>query len=240
MDHLDRLIQFYHHNALASSSLSTYNTGLRTYYLFCAQTGLPRFTLSETNLQRFVVSVANRLGYKSIKIYLAGIQFFSIMYGYNVALSSFPRLFYLLRGIRRAQGSLFSRPRRLPITFGQLQLIHHRLRFQRYTPFQQLMLRTASSLAFFGLLRCSEYTSSSRGSFDASSTLLVRNVSFNSNFSLMKIVIKASKTDPFRVGCTIRIAAINTPVCPVFLMQEYLRGHPTGSGPCFCGEQVSF
>ena len=227
------MIQFYHHNALASTSLSTYNTGLRAYYLFCAQTGLPRFPLTETNLQRFVVSMANRLGYKSIKVYLAGLQFFSIMHGHNVTLSSFPRLYYLLRGIRRAQGSQFSRPRRLPITFFQLRVIHCRVLLQQYTPFHRLMLRTASSLAFFGLLRCSEYTSSSRGSFDASSTLMVRNISFNLNFSLMRIVIKASKTDPFRVGCTIRIAALNTPVCPVLLMREYLGCHPTGAGPLF-------
>ena len=93
VDHLDRLIQFYHHNALLRLLCPPTILVYEHYYLFCAQTGLSRFPLSETNLQRFVVFVANRLGYKSIKVYLAGIQFFSIMYGYNVALSSFPRLF---------------------------------------------------------------------------------------------------------------------------------------------------
>ena len=233
MVHLDGLIQFYHHRALAPSSFSTYNTGLRSYSLFCTQTGLPRFPLTEINLQRYVVSLANRLGYKSIKVYLAGIQFFSIMYGYDVTLSNFPRLFYLLRGIRRVQGSQFSRPRRLPITFQQLLLIHRRLGVQRYSSFHQLLLRTMSSLAFFGLLRCSEYTSSSRSSYDALTTLLVQDVSFNIDFLLMMITIKSSKTDPFRTGCTIRVAAVNTPVCPVSLMREYLRCHPTGFGPLF-------
>ena len=138
---------------------------------------------------------------------------------------------YLLCGIHRVQGSRFSRPRCLPVTFYHVQLIYHRLVHQRYTPSLWLMLHTASSLAFFSLLRCSEYTSHRR-SFEASHTLMVQDILFTPDGLLMKVHIKSSKTDPFREACTIQIAAIHTP-CPVALMQEYLHSHPSGAGPLF-------
>ena len=227
------IIHRYHQVALAPSTISTYNSGLRAYRFFCLNVHLPMLPLSEINLQRFVVSLSNRVSYKCIKVYLSGVQFWSILCGFDCRIVSFPRLFYLLRGVRRSQGIRFCRPRRTPITVGHLQLIHHRLQFQCYSSFQRLMLRTASSLAFFGLLRCSEYTSDRRRSFNVMTTLLVGDIRFNQDFTIMLIHLKASKTDPFREGCTIRVAAIQVPICPVSLMREYLHSHPSGAGPLF-------
>ena len=233
MAYLDLTILRLHRAALAPSTLSTYSSGLRAYHCFCSQVSLPLLPLHEVNLERFVSSLVCRVGYRCIKVYLAGVQFYSIMSGFNCRIASFPRLYYLLRGVRRTQGSRFRRPARIPVTLSLLQLIHHRLQLQSYTPTARLMLRSASSLAFFGLLRVSEYTSSGRWSFNASSTLLVSNVSFDGSYSIMYIRIKASKTDPFKEGCTIRVAAVDSPLCPVLLMREYLRCHPFGSGPLF-------
>ena len=71
-----------------------------------------------------------------------------------------------------------------------------------------------SSVAFFGLVRCSEYTSANRFTFDPASTLLFSDVFFNNNYTVM-LQIKASKTDPFRNGVSIRIAAVGgRPVMP--------------------------
>ena len=191
------------------------------------------FPLDEYRLQRYVVSLANRISFKTIKVYLSGVQFFSLLIGSNIRIASFPRLYYVLRGIRRLQGDRFRRPRRLPITYQQLLTIFHRVNLQMYTSFQSLMLRSACALAFFGLLRCSEYTSPRRTSFDVDATLLVQDISFNANRTIMFVRIKASKTDPFRLGCTIRVAAVPGRICPVALLREYLRSHLTGVGPLF-------
>ena len=220
-------------SALAPSTLTTYRTGFRSYRLFCIHSGHSLFPLEEFRLQRYVVSLANRLAFKTIKVYLSGIQFFGILIGSNIRIASFPRLFYVLRGIRRLQGDRFRRPRRLPITYQHMLIMASRIQLQRYTPFESLMLRSASALAFFGLLRCSEYTSPRRNSFDADSTLLVQDISFNAAFNIMYVRIKASKTDPFRVGCTIPVAAVPGRICPVALLREYLHQHPTGTGPLF-------
>ena len=189
--------------------------------------------LQESNLQRFVASLVHRIGFKSIKVYLSGIQYWALMCGDSAHISSMSRLFYLLRGIRRIQGNLFRRHRRTPITVSQLHLIHYRLQFLRYSNFERSMFRAMASLAFFGLLRCSEYTSAGRHHFAASNTLLFQDISFANGFSIMHIFIRASKTDPSCYGCTIHIAAISGVLCPVRLMRQYFRCHPSRQGPLF-------
>ena len=237
MDHIDLNVRRCLLASLAPSTLVTYRSGFRSYQLFCRQTSCSMFPLIEYNLQRYVVSMANRIAFKTIKVYLCGVQFFSFLIGCNVRLSSFPRLYYVLRGIRRLQGLRFHRPRRLPITYQHLLLLFHRVHMQQYTDFQSLMVRTTCALAFFGLLRCSEYVSPRRRSFDADATLLVQDISFNSALNIMYVRIKASKTDPFRTGCTIRVSAVPGMICPLSLMREYLRRHPTGAGPLFVWEE---
>ena len=220
-------------SSLAPSTLHTYRSGIRSYQQFCQQTSSYMFPLTEYHMQRYVVSMSNRLAFRSIKVYLSGVQFCSILIGSDVQLSTFTRLFYTLRGIRRLQGSRFNRPRRIPISYNQLLLLHCRLGLQSYTSYEILMLRCATALAYFGLLRCSEYTSFRRSWFDPDSTLLVTDISFNRDYSIMFVHIKSSKTDPFRVGCTIRVAAVSSPACPVRLMRAYLSSHPYSSGPLF-------
>ena len=109
-----------------------------------------------------------------------------------------------------------------------------------YSAFHSLMLCAASSLAFFGLLRCSEFTSADRHRYNSASTLMVNDIAFNRNGDIMSVFIKASKTDPFRVGCRVRIAAVGGPMCPVELMLQYLRARPECRGPLFIFEENNF
>ena len=227
------MVAQFHAAALAPSTLSSYSSGVRSYQLFCLHAGLVSFPPSELTLQRYASSLGNRVSYSTIKVYLAGVQYTSIMMGYHIALSDMPQLHYLLRGIRRAQGATFRRPRRQPITYVLLRIIHYRIQFLQYSPCQRLMFRTATALAFFGLLRVSEYTSSGRTRFNATTTLLCTDVSFNSDHSIMIIVLRASKTDPFRIGCSVRIGASGGSTCSVSLMRQYLQLRGVSHGPLF-------
>ena len=226
--------------ALASSTLDSYLVGLRSYNLFCTHTGSYLFPLEEHVLQRYVASLAQRVSYSTIKVYLCGLQFFSHMRGLTESISSMPRVYYLLRGIRRSQGSTFQRPRRQPITTNHLKLIHHRLTFMNYNKLQQVSLSTAASLAFFGFLRCSEYTCASSSCFDPSKELMVRNITIAADYSILTVHIRASKTDPFRNGCYIRIGATGDKLCPVTWMREYLAIHPVPQGPLFVLSSTHF
>ena len=112
-------------------------------------------------LQFFVTLLARRLAYHSIKIYLAGIQFHSSCMGYDIRISDMPQLYYLLRGIRRVQGSSRVQPRRPAISTEHLKHIICYLQTSSISPQDQLMLSSAIMVAFFGLLRSTEYTCSS-------------------------------------------------------------------------------
>ena len=226
--------------ALAPNTMRTYRSGIQTNKIFCIQCGLRQLPLVETTLQRFVASSVYRLSYRTLKVYLAGIQYWSIMVGFDVSLAAMPRLYYLLRAVRRIQGNSFQRRTRLPITTSHLRLMFHRLEFLQYGSFQKVMFKAVITLAFFGLLRVSEYTSNARYSFNQNTTLLRSDISFNNNFSIMFITVKASKTDPFRSGCVIRIAAVEDPICPVKAMRAYLQIRSSTPGPLFQVSMGSF
>ena len=226
--------------AIAHNTHSTYRTGVQCYLNFCHHVRLQPFPLSELTLQRFVACQAFRLAHRTIKVYLAGIQFWSTSMGANTFMHQMPRLYYTMRAIRRRQGSSACRPRRLPITIHHLRRIHRSLSGMHYNRVEQAMFRAASSLAFFGLLRVSEYTSSQRHSFDPEYTLLRSDVRFNSEFTIMYITIKASKTDPFRQGCTIRLAKLVDPLCPIFNMRAFLSVRPRTSPVLFSASPQSF
>jgi len=57
----------------------------------------------------------------------------------------------------------------------------------------------------------------------------------------MYVKIKASKTDPFRSGCIIRLAAIpHNALCPVTVMRRYLAVRGLRVGPLFIFHNGAF
>ena len=93
------------------------------------------------------------------------------------------------------------------------------------------MLWAAITTAFFGFMRVSEYTSSHKTKYDPTSTLLYEDLSIANDMAT--IHIKASKTDPFREGVSIRLAANNSLLCPITALRQYLAVHPSRTGPLF-------
>ena len=93
------------------------------------------------------------------------------------------------------------------------------------------MLWAAVTTSFFGFLRSSEYCSPQTQKYDPETTLLFEDITYK-QFNLY-INIKASKTDPFREGCTVCLSPSNAPICPVRNLLNYINQHPLKSGPLF-------
>lgn len=167
---------YFQSQALAPATRSSYGVGLRSYERFCYRWSHALWPLSEDVLIRYVSELAQTVSHTTIRAYLAGLQFHSLMHGFSEHIRVMSRLFYTLRGIKRVQGASFSRPRRLPLNYNHLCLIHFRIEFLQFSPNDRLLLRAATALAYFGLLRCSEYTCSSRYQFDASTDLMVHDI----------------------------------------------------------------
>jgi len=149
----------------------------------------------------------------------------SLIFPWSINPDQFYELFrYVLRGIRRIQGNTLRRPPRNSITVSHLLSMLGFLSSSSFSAHDKAMWHSVIVTAFFGLLRVSEFTCPDN-TFDASSHLSREDISFNRNNSILYIKIKASKTDPFRAGVIIRLAAIRGhKLCPVAAMRSYLLG----------------
>ena len=96
------------------------------------------------------------------------------------------------------------------------------------------MLRAAMLTAFFEFLRVSEYTSSHVKSFDPAVTLCHSDLLIISP-DVIDLRIKASKTDPFRIGSIIRLTRNYSTLCPcpVQALFNYILSATRKSGPLF-------
>ena len=217
---------------LAQNTQRTYRTGVNHYRVFCVQLGVRPYPLVEQVVELFCVSLARRVGYKSIKVYLSGVQLDSTLLGFPQQIKHMGRLHYVLRGIKIAQRALHIRPPRVPVTLINLRTILHLLRLS-YSSHDRDMLASAVLVAFFGLLRVSEYTSSSPSSFHRDFTLCLADVQINWSRQMIYIHLKVSKTDPFRCGVTVRISGTGSPICPFVALLKFLRRRGSAPGPLF-------
>ena len=218
--------------SIAPSTRNTYATGTRAYIHFCNQIGHSPFPLNQETLRLFVTSLYNRISYKSIKVYLAGIQYASVLRGGSHTIENTRLLHYTLWDIWRLQGDQFKRQIRAHVTLGHLHHLH--AYFDRHFIIRDAdMLKAATLLAFFGLLRASEYLSETAHSSHHGSPLLTSDIRIATDHSHMKVAIRKSKTDPFRNGCSITIWATRTSLCPLQAMERFLSRYSYLNGALF-------
>ena len=227
--------------ALAPTTLQSYTSAFQRYQLFCLHASLQPFPVSEHNLVLFCTHLSCHVAAKTIKSYFSGIRFHSVALGHYFNVSSMPRLYYVLRGIKRSQGNSHCLPLRQPITMVHLRRLLSWLQTSNLPLQDRHLWWSACTLAFFGLLRASEYTAPTVNTFAANFTLGTSDIRFNTDFTSLLVFIKASKTDPFRVGCTIHIGSTNNQFCPVNAMRVFLRSRSTTSAvPLFVFADDSF
>ena len=232
---LETVVQQYFAAGIAQSTSRVYESAKRRYVSFCSSHQLSQLPLNENTLCLFVAQLAvSGLKAQSIKCYLSGLRHYQISAGLSdpFTAGSFPRLHYIVKGIRREVGS--QSKRRMPITppilRGLLSV------WSRRSPRQDaVMLWAACTLAFFGFFRSGEITVPSDQGFDPTVHLTTRDVQVDSRNSpsMLCIHLKQSKTDPFRAGAKIWIGKTGDILCPVTAVLSYLAAHPGGDGALF-------
>ena len=139
---------------------------------------------------------------QSIKCYLSAVRFCSIIRGEGDPFISgaIPVLQYVLRGVKRIPRA--PAHTRLPITPAILRTIKTQLS-SHAGDVDTVMLWAACSLGFFGFLR--EFTVRSAREFDPAVSLTLDDVAVDRHDdpSLVKNMLKCSKTDPFGHGVDI-------------------------------------
>ena len=156
--------------SIAPSTSRNYTSAVSTYERFCSHLHLMPFPPTENVLIWYVTHTASYSSYANIKVHMAAIKHFSIARGDSVQFRDFNRLYLVIRGIKRSQGTSRSLPKRLPITPSLLRIINRNLFNSLRLYEDKVMLWTAIITAFFGFLRISEYTSSHTTRFDPTTT----------------------------------------------------------------------
>ena len=148
-----------------------------------------------------------------------------------------PRLGYVLSGIKRAEAHAGVLPKpRLPITLDILLKLKEVWLSPPVCP-DNIMLWAAACTGFFGFLRAGEFTVPSLTSYDPAVHLSLADVAIDSHDSpkLVRLRIKQSKTDPFRLGVDVFLGATGLEACPVKALLEYINVRNPYPGPLFIG-----
>ena len=143
-----------------------------------------------------------------------------------------PRVQQVLRGIKRHQAGAPPSVQRLPITIDIMHQIKSVLQ-QQPNSYHNILMWATCCLAFFGFLRCNEFTVPSQRSYDPAAHLSYSDIAVDDcdNPSLVVIYNKKSKTDPFHRGTSITLGATRHEICPVKALMLYLARQGSQAGP---------
>jgi len=174
--------------------------------------------ITEDTLVSFVTHCQQslRLRHDTIKLYLSGIRFHYIKSKNQDIFSSNLQLPYIMRAIKKTQDNI-SVPARLPITFSILSDVHNALKRGLVSPFTDLMYSAIFTMAFYGFLRCGEFTIKSV----ADTYVQLQDINIMPDHSKYTLLLRSSKTDPFGKGVSVHIFQTQ-PLCPVSIMANYL------------------
>ena len=191
----------------------------------------------ESTLLLFVTHLAiSGLSHTTIKVYLSAIRSMHVATGQHAVFHQqlTPRLQQVLKGIQRTQAVSKSPRVRRPITLDIMKAIFHLL-FNKSASYDNALLWAACCTAFFGFLRSSEMTVPSQATYDPTIHLSMQDVAVDnrSSPSLVRILIKQSKTDPFRQGVYIYLGRTGNAICPVQALLSYLALRGDIPGPLF-------
>jgi integrase len=186
---------------------------------------VPEGKMGTHQLVLFVTWLASKkdLAYKTIKVYLSGVRFYHISNGHKDPITGKELLRLHVRGIRKLSKS--TRRYMFPLTVADLRHAKALCFDMLGSSSNQRCVWAATMLAFFGLLRVSEYAAASAGKFDPLQQLTLGDITFKVEKGLEYVVvhIKRSKTDVFREGTTIAVGATGGPLCPVAALKAMLR-----------------
>lgn len=217
--------------ALSPRTRASYATGVNTFATFCTMHNINFLSGDWIGLEDimvyFVCFCANirHLAYATIKSYLAGVRNYCIAHNFEypyIKTNGQPmlQLQLVLKGIKKAR--LPKSILRLPVTAMIMEKLFLVLDGRAFGTYNDKLMRAAITMAYFGFLRCGEFTTLTND-FDAETNLCLGDVSISStDLNEAFIILKASKTDPFRCGHTIPYFKVECIFCPVKALSEFV------------------
>lgn len=193
----------------------------------CALLGISPFPVTLESLLAWVSEMGERhILPKSIKLYLSGVRSFQVDMGTTrkeLEIFHHPTLERVIQGIRRLRGEPDVKER-LPITRSILLDILATFNVQTQTG---ATFHAAFCLAFAGFLRMGEFTWSLADQQAEFGQWHMTRASITLGEDRIYVQLPASKTDPFRQGVKLTIAAADDEACALKSLRRLLTKFPT-------------
>ena len=142
--------------SLAEGKIKTYSSGEKQftnfYYQFHLHKHVPLLQTMENILIYFAVFLAKMVTPDTIKVDLATVRHMHLVNSYNLRITKFQCLHYILRGIKWVKG--VSTRTCLQISLDHLKLFHHILHSQTSPTHDETMIWAAISIVFLGFCSC--------------------------------------------------------------------------------------
>lgn len=225
---------------LATKTRKTYSTSVKSYTSYWAIHGYgPPFPATLTSLTEWVASLSGKVQAKTIKAYITGVRSQQVDLGYeNLNIFHSPQLERIIAGSRRLHGETNTQERQ-PLT--QDLLLRLLPKLDQSTK-EGSSVYASFCLAFGAFLRIGEftYTWKDRQAEDFGQWFLTRR-SVRLHKDHLELTLPASKTDPFRHGITLTVAATDDDACPVRALKHlYQRWPDAPDAPLFEAENGKF
>ena len=149
---LDAAMAYYRTQTFAQSTNRTYSTHMKTYVSFCNIVGIQLMPISQMNLARYIVFLASKLSYASMKQYLNIVRIIHLEGGLPNPLDGSWYLQSLLKGCKRALG--VNHKPKLPMTIELLGRIFKCINLSKSS---DLVFWAACLLGFYSFLRKSNF-----------------------------------------------------------------------------------
>jgi len=185
------------------------------------------YPVTEANLMNFLAQrQASGTSVSSLRVSLQALRHYHVVSGYDTTVFASPRVKLLIQGALRTDTAQPTTRLRNGVTPSQLGAIASHLKGAPYTPHESAMLWSAVSLAYHGLLRVSEYTST-----NVSKQLTMNR--FHLTADTLTIELPFTKTCQYGQGKNISVARTDSLTCPVSAMASYLHQRGLAPGPVF-------
>ena len=176
---------------------------------------------SKETVTYFAVAMSRELTPSTVRVYLSAVILMHKIAGFSDPTHHNFLLKVVLKGAKRIH-SLKPTRKREPITVHLLGKVLSQIRRTRsITKKDRHMLAAAFTLAFFGLLRISEFTVSSMKEFNPRTHATRSSVHLSKNH--YTFYLSRSKTDQYGHGQYIYIPRITGKLCPYAAMATYLK-----------------
>jgi hypothetical protein len=213
-------------SALATSTRKAYATGLRVFRQFLSFNHILRpihRCMDERTLQTFISYCFYILHIRtsSIRGYLSALRYYCLTVGLHDPLRhSDGRFKFSLRTLLHAteKGQRGPRPCRLPIDIDILSRLCSLLNGGYFDLYWDCLLKASFCVAFFGFLRCGEFTTNS---LNATAPVSIDDLTLTSTTATL--FLQRSKSDRFHRGVLIRYLRTHNNLCPIRSLYSYLR-----------------